>query len=151
MHSLKCFPSGGSHNFRSGQFRNLTSGWQKGEEPASKGSHDPGAALECGQSHPAVWWVALTHVYQPLTLSSKLSSHKECNRTTTTNWQPFAFFRSHSSFQPGHSSRVCLPYLWTGGRATICVHCGKEAGKPGASLTCKLLFFSDCKWFMHCV
>lgn len=138
VHPVKHFaliPSAGSHHIRSSQFRDLTSGWQKGEESASKGSHDPGAALECGQGHPAVWWVALSHVYQLLTLSSKLSSHKQWNQTTATNWQHFVFFRSHSSFQPGHGSRVYLPYLWTGRRATICIHCGKEAGEPGASLT----------------
>lgn len=43
------------HHIRSGQFGHLASGRQKSKESASEGSHDPGAALERRQGHPAVW------------------------------------------------------------------------------------------------
>lgn len=71
---------------------------------------------------------------QPLTLPSKLSYYKDCHHATSS--QLTLFLRAHTSFQPSQCTGVHLPYLQIGRRATFCIYRGKEAGEPGASLTC---------------
>lgn len=48
------FPVGG-HHIGGSQLWDLPAGGQAGEEPETKGPHDLRAALECRQSHSAVW------------------------------------------------------------------------------------------------
>lgn len=43
------------HHLGGCQLWYLTASRPQGQEPEAEGSHDPGAAVERGQSHPAVW------------------------------------------------------------------------------------------------